>query len=380
MKKTLILPLLLALSLPAPADPVDDFAQAELERQKIPGLAVGIYRNGNIVKQQGYGLANVEHQIPVSADTVFQTASIGKMFAAAAVMLLVEDGKIRLDQSVRTYLPEAPKSWQPITIRHLLNHTGGIGNTETDWQQNSSEKHMLRRIYAAPLQFKPGSRWAYSNNGYALLGAVITRVSGKHYGEILQERVFAPLGMTSARVISERDIVPHRAAGYELDDADGSPMSGHPGAWQGFSTELRRYEGDGTAIVVLTNLAGVDTETIIEGIAARTNPRYQKTHAPIADQHPALTRDFERVLLLVKQGKPHPAVPKGRLKDLHAKFADAGKCQALPTRHQNNGDIQERDYRVICERRSFEGNADFVKGKTVRLWLEETVDDAGTKP
>lgn len=454
MKKTLILPLLLALSLPAPADPVDDFAQAELERQKIPGLAVGIYRNGNIVKQQGYGLANVEHQIPVSADTVFQTASIGKMFAAAAVMLLVEDGKIRLDQSVHTYLPEAPKSWQPITIRHLLNHTGGIGNTETDWQQNSSEKHMLRRIYAAPLQFKPGSRWAYSNNGYALLGAVITRVSGKHYGEILQERVFAPLGMTSARVISERDIVPHRAAGYELDDADGSlknqewvapyhnqtadgslylslndyrrwlaavearqilkpeswreiftparlnngdtypygfgwslvpapdgsPMSGHPGAWQGFSTELRRYEGDGTAIVVLTNLAGVDTETIIEGIAARTNPRYQKNHTPIADQHPALTRDFERVLLLVKQGKPHPAVPKGRLKDLHAKFADAGKCQALPTRHQNNGDIQERDYRVICERRSFEGNADFVKGKTVRLWLEETADDAGTKP
>ena len=220
MKKNLILPLLLALSLPALADPIDDFAQAELERQKIPGLAVGIYRNGNIVKQQGYGLANVEHQIPVSADTVFQTASIGKMFAAAVVMLLVEDGKIHLDQSVRAYLPEAPKSWQPITIRHLLNHTGGIGNTETDWQQNSSDKQMLRRIYTAPLQFKLGSRWAYSNNGYAILGAVITRVSGKHYGEILQERVFAPLGMTSARVISERDIVPHRAAGYELDDAD----------------------------------------------------------------------------------------------------------------------------------------------------------------
>ena len=307
---------------------------------------------------------------------------------------------------------------------------------------------MLRRTYAAPLQFKPGSRWAYSNNGYAVLGAVITRVSGKHYGEILQERVFAPLGMSSARVISERDIVPHRAAGYELDDADGSlknqewvapyhnqtadgslylslndyrrwlaavearqilkpeswreiftparlnngdtypygfgwslvpapdgsPMSGHPGAWQGFSTELRRYEGDHTDIVVLTNLAGVDTETIIEGIAARTNPRYQKNHAPIADQHPALTRDFERVLQRIQQGKPHPAVPKGRLKDLHAKFANAGKCQAHPTRHQNNGNIQERDYRVVCEKRTFEGNADFVKGKTVRLWLEEAGD------
>ena len=113
MKKNLILPLLLALSLPALADPIDDFAQAELERQKIPGLAVGIYRNGNIVKQQGYGLANVEHQIPVSADTVFQTASIGKMFAAAVVMLLVEDGKIHLDQSVRAYCPKRPKAGSP---------------------------------------------------------------------------------------------------------------------------------------------------------------------------------------------------------------------------------------------------------------------------
>lgn len=447
MKKPL-LPLLLALSLPALADPVDDFAQAELARQKIPGIALGIYRNGEIVKQQGYGLANVEHQIPVSADTVFQTASIGKMFAAAAVMLLVEDGKISLDQSVRAYLPEAPKSWQPITIRHLLNHTGGIGNTETDWQKNSSEKQMLRRIYAAPLQFKPGSRWAYSNNGYALLGAVIRRITGKHYGELLQARIFQPLGMTTARVISERDIIPYRAAGYELDDADGSlknqewvapyhnqtadgslylslndyprwlaavearqilkpeswreiftparlnngdtypygfgwslvpapdgsPMSGHPGAWQGFSTELRRYEGDNTAIVVLTNLAGTDTEALTDGIAARLNPRYAKTHAPIPDQYPALTRDFERVLQRIKQGKPHPAVPSGRFKQLHTQFADAGKCQAHPTRHQNNGNIQERDYRVICEKRTFEGNADFVKGKTVRLWLEAAED------
>lgn len=131
---------------------------------------------------------------------------------------------------------------------------------------------------------------------------------------------------------------------------------------------------------MLTNLAGVDTEAIIEGIAARTNPRYQKNHVPIPDQHPDLTRNFERVLLLIKQNKPHPAVPKGRLKDLHAKFADAGRCQAQPTRHQNNGDIQEGDYRVVCEKRIFEGNADFVKGKIVRLWLEETADDAGAKP
>ncbi|MGF6148358.1 Penicillin-binding protein E [Kingella potus] len=446
MKKTLTALILAALLPAAQADPIDDYVRAEQQRRHIPGIALGIYQNGNIVKQQGYGLANVEHQVPVSPDTVFQAASIGKMFTAAAVMLLAEDGKIRLDQSVRTYLPEAPKSWQPVTVRHLLNHTGGIGSTETDWQQNSSEKQMLRRIYAAPLQFKAGSRWAYSNNGYALLGAIITRVSGKHYGEILRERVFAPLGMTSARVISERDIVPNRAAGYELDDndgslknqewvapyhnqtadgslyltlndyrrwleavrrrkilrpeswreiftparlsngdtypygfgwslvpaPDGSPMSGHPGAWQGFSTELRRYEGDGTDIVILTNLAGTDTEALIEGIAERANPRYKKTNAAIADRYPALTRDFERVLQRIRQGKPHPAVPKGRLKDLHAKFADAGRCRAEPTRHQNNGPVKERDYRVICEHRTFEGNADFKNGKTVRLWLEET--------
>ena len=163
--------------------------------------------------------------------------------------------------------------------------------------------------------------------------------------------------------------------GWSLVPApDGSPMSGHPGAWQGFSTELRRYEGDHTDIVVLTNLAGVDTETLIEGIAARFNPRYQKTRAPIPDQYPALTRDFERVLQRIKQGKPHPAVPGGRFKQLHTQFANAGSCKAQPTRHQNNGGIQERDYRVVCEKRTFEGNADFVKGKTVRLWLEAAED------
>ena len=132
----------------------------------------------------------------------------------------------------------------------------------------------------------------------------------------------------------------------------------------------RRY----TAIVVLTNLAGTDTEALTDGIAARLNPRYAKTHAPIPDQYPALTRDFERVLQRIKQGKPHPAVPSGRFKQLHTQFADAGKCQAHPTRHQNNGNIQERDYRVICEKRTFEGNADFAKGKTVRLWLEAAED------
>src|SRR5687768_13381586 len=99
----------------AHADAIDDFVNQELARQKVPGVAVGIMQHGQLVRAGGYGLANIEHGVPVHADTVFQSGSIGKQFTAVAVMTLVEDGKIKLDESIRTYLPKAPKTWQPIT-------------------------------------------------------------------------------------------------------------------------------------------------------------------------------------------------------------------------------------------------------------------------
>ncbi|MBK0062106.1 MULTISPECIES: serine hydrolase domain-containing protein [unclassified Acinetobacter] len=193
----------------------DNYIYAELKRQNIPGIAVGIFQNGHPVFMQGYGLSNIEHNVPVLTNTVFQTASIGKMFTAMAVMLLVEDKRIRLDESITAYLPTAPKHWQTITLRHLLTHTSGLGAIDIDIKQEFTDDEYLEYYYAAPIEFLPGERWSYSNTGYSVLGFIINKVTGKQYGVILQQRLFNPAGMHSACIINDTDIVMHRAAGYE---------------------------------------------------------------------------------------------------------------------------------------------------------------------
>jgi CubicO group peptidase (beta-lactamase class C family) len=202
------------------ADPVDDYVRAELARQKIPGVAVVVTRAGKIVKAAGYGFANLEHQVPVKPETVFQSGSTGKQFAAALAMLLVEDGKLELDKPVKTYLPDAPPAWDTITVRHLLTHTSGIpdyGDAQFDLRRDYTDEERLKIIYAMPLEFSPGQRWSYTNTGYVTLGILVSRVGGAFYGDQLAKRIFAPLGMTTARILSEADVIPNRAAGYRLE-------------------------------------------------------------------------------------------------------------------------------------------------------------------
>jgi CubicO group peptidase (beta-lactamase class C family) len=214
--RTLVTGILLAATAVAHADAIDDFMNRELASQQIPGAALAITQNGLLVRAQGYGLADIEHQVPVHADTVFQSGSIGKQFTVVAVMLMVEEGKLRLDESVRTYLPVAPKSWSPITVRHLLTHTSGLPATPGfDLQRNYTDDELLEIFYRSKLDFSPGKRWSYSNTGYEVLGILIKKVSGEAYADILARRVFAPLHMNTAHPISDRDIVINRAAGYE---------------------------------------------------------------------------------------------------------------------------------------------------------------------
>ena len=198
---------------------LDSVVKAEMERQRVPGLAVAVVKDGRVVKVAGYGFASVEHRVPVTPETMFQTASVGKQFTAATVMVLVEDGKIALSDPITKYLPEAPKSWRGITIRHLLTHTSGIPDyaTETfDLRRDYSENDLVRLAFNLKSEFAPGSRWNYSNTGYVLLGIIVRKASGQFWGDVLRNRVFLPLGMKTARVITEEDIVPNRAAGYRL--------------------------------------------------------------------------------------------------------------------------------------------------------------------
>jgi CubicO group peptidase (beta-lactamase class C family) len=136
-------------------------------------------------------------------------------------MLQVEEGKLALDDPLTRFYPEAPAGWDRITVRHLLTHTSGIadyGNTDVDYRKDYGEDEFARVAFGLPLEFPPGTRFSYSNTGYALLGFIVRKVSGRFYGDVLAERVFVPLGMKTARVIGEADIVPNRAAGYELVD------------------------------------------------------------------------------------------------------------------------------------------------------------------
>src|ERR1051326_5229947 len=210
--------ILLTAACIAHADKVDDYIKDEMQKQHIPGLSLAVVREGKIVKAKGYGLANLEWNVAVTPETLFQSGSVGKQFTATAVMMLVEEGKIGLEDRISKYLEGTPEAWKEITIRHLLTHTSGVGDVYStlDLRQDYTEEALLKKAASVPVKFAPGEKWEYSNTGYVLLGILIHKVAGKFYGDFLKERIFTPLGMTTARNISEEDIIPHRAAGYRL--------------------------------------------------------------------------------------------------------------------------------------------------------------------
>lgn len=153
---------------------------------------------------------------------------MGKQFVSAAVMMLVEEGKISLDDSITKYFPDAPATWKPILIKNLLSHTSGLSEYESGdrigpkgafyLRLDFTEEELVTKIEALPIEWSPGEKWAYRNTNYVLLGIILHKITGKPYAEYLSERIFKPLGMSSTRLISESDIIPNRAAGYEIRD------------------------------------------------------------------------------------------------------------------------------------------------------------------
>jgi CubicO group peptidase (beta-lactamase class C family) len=230
---------LIALSIASPADAqsratltarqltsIDAFVTAEMRRERVPGLSVGIYSRGTALLVKGYGMANLELSVPAKPETLFQSGSVGKQFVSAAIMMLVEDGKVSLDDSVTKYFPDAPATWKPVLLKNLLSHTSGLAEYETpertiagapfDIRKDFTEDELAKNVEAMPIENPPGDKWNYRNTNYLLLGILIHRVTGTPYAEFLNQRIFKPLGMSSTRLISEADIIPNRAAGYEI--------------------------------------------------------------------------------------------------------------------------------------------------------------------
>ena len=206
---------------PVYSDEVDDFVRATMEEQKIPGISIAVVREGKPARVQGYGLANIELEVPVTPDTIFQSGSVGKQFTAAGILLLAEQGKLKLDDPLALHFPSAPASWHRITIRHLLTHTSGIKDSEDDAyeaRRDYTEEELLEISFKFPLELAPGSQWSYCNTGYMILGILTSKLTDMHWSEFQKQRIFEPAGMTTARVISESDIIKNRADGYERNE------------------------------------------------------------------------------------------------------------------------------------------------------------------
>lgn len=351
---------------------VDAAVKAQMASQRIPGVAVAVMQGGKTLLAKGYGFASLEHQAPTTDETMFESGSLGKQFTAAGVMGLVEDGLVSLDASIRAYFPDAPPSWQPITIRHLLSHTSGVPDYTSatfDYRRDYTEAELLKLAYTQTLEFPAGKRWNYSNTGYVVLGAMISKVTGAPYWEYLRKRIFTPAGMPTIRIISESDIVPHRASGYLptpdgyrhqewiapalnttadgsmllsardlvawggvvrrravlkpeswaqmltpvtlnsgrrhpygfgwfIDSVGGHQVFEHGGSWQGFRTQIYRYEHEDLTVAVLTNSGAANPLIIATDIATTIDstlvPR-RLPKVPIADD-PVVTARVRALL------------------------------------------------------------------------------------
>ena len=210
-----------------------------------PGCAVAVAHNGKPVVSRAYGLADLERDVPVRPDTVFDAASVVKQFVAAATLLLVEEGKLSLTEDVRTYVPELPDYGHKITLDHLLTHTSGL----RDWTgiqrlTNGSADALTLTLRQRGLNFAPGEEWSYSNSGYVLLKEIVGRVSGVSFSEFLRQRIFEPLGMKNSRyLVDMRDVVKNRALAYERA-GNGWRLDMHFGNERGGGGALLSTTGD----------------------------------------------------------------------------------------------------------------------------------------
>ena len=267
---SLALALLLAVSVAARADEVDDYVKAEMQKQHIPGLSLAVVREGRVVKAAGYGLANVELNVAAGPETVFKIGSVSKQLIATAILLLVEENRLGLGDTISKYLDGTPETWKEITVRHLLTHTSGIVREAPGFSpfKVQPDAEVIKTAYPLPLRFAPGEKWEYCNVGYFALAEIVRKVSGKPWGDFLRDRVFQPLAMNSTRVTSATEIVPGRADSYNWRD----------GKWQN-ADELLAVRPSGAFLSTVLDLAKWDAALYADRILKR--PTREEMWTPV---------------------------------------------------------------------------------------------------
>ena len=217
----------LAASRPALADSVDDYIKSEMSKQQIPGLSLAVLWKGKPIKVKSYGVADLDSKTPVTLETAYDVGSVAKPFTAAAVLMLVERGKIRLDDPVTRFLSNVPVTWNNITVRHLLTNTSGIKDYTTEIPTTArlefTEDLIYMRAVGGGIKFPAGTQFSYSQTNYVLLGMVIRAATGRPFYEYVSDQFFKPLEMTRTQPAAIRKPVPNLAVGYRLVDGQRTP-------------------------------------------------------------------------------------------------------------------------------------------------------------
>ncbi|WPN25856.1 serine hydrolase domain-containing protein [Pseudomonas marginalis] len=210
--------------------PIRDYLRSLMKERSIPGLQIAVIRKGRIELLDKFGIANVEHQVPVSHDSVFSINSMAKAFTGIAVMQLVEDGQLDLLAKISTYLDDLPEHWQDITVYQLATLTAGVPEIMAYTADNNlgligdgTEESAWQTAYAAPMEYPTGNGYSYNQTSYALLGKIIERLSGKSFTNFVNDRQFKVVGMPNTRYFTDQDIVPNRADTYMNITTDGEP-------------------------------------------------------------------------------------------------------------------------------------------------------------
>ncbi len=212
--------ILLFLFLPslsfAQVDSTDIIVKTMMEKQKIVGLSLAIIKNGQPVANKGYGLANVELNVPVTSETVIRLGSVSKQFFTTAIMKLMEEGKLDIEDSVHKFFPGAPEAWRPVKIKNLMSHTSGLQREGPAYDNFKIQPdiNIIKSAYNLPLIFKPGEKYQYCNLAYFMLAEIIKQVSGMPWQDFVHEKLFIPAGMNNSYVTDFYRIIPNRADGY----------------------------------------------------------------------------------------------------------------------------------------------------------------------
>lgn len=263
---------LLMIKTSAQKDAIDAFIQKQMQQQKITGLTIGIVKNGRTFMSKGYGFANLEYKIPASDNTVFKLASISKHMVATGIMLLAQEGKLKLTDSITKYFPDAPAAWNAITIRHLLNHTSGLPRESPAFQSMriQPDSLVIRGAYKSNLVYATGTSWQYCNLGYFMLADIIRQMSGRSFPEFMKEKIFHPYGLASMQTTTLNTIIPYRADGYvqrggdTIENAENNIALRPSGAFISTMNDLLKWEMlmQQNKLLTTTNWLQMRTDTV----------------------------------------------------------------------------------------------------------------------